>query len=314
MPRLSVLAPLALPLALAACFGSGGNGGSGVPLFTSFDAIEAGSVVDVPGESAVNYNGVVGGGEINAESAPETGSSTARLTFDENVELSAVRLANSFSVRGDSATEFTDPPVAAGTDDELLLATRLDGVDPSDRVWIYQGPNGNQPFSYMTFGIWELGIGGDTDLGGAAWGSSAEAATVTARAGAVTYTGRLLGTQIQAGANPTGTYRSTEADATLTADFDANTIALASSNTQLLGQPGNIGLNIETVIPAEIAGSSFGTNGVIRIDGAEGVTAGTFGGQFFGPAAEEVGGWFDVDNTTNNDRYFGAFGAAEVVP
>lgn len=314
MRRLSVLAPLSLPLALVACFGGGGDGGSGVPLFTSFDDIEANSVVDVPSESAINYNGTIAGGEIDAENEPETGSSTVRLTYDENAELSAARLSNAFPLRGDSVTDFTDPPVETGTNDELLLATRLDGIDPADRVWVYQGPNGNLPFTYMTFGIWELGIGGDTDLGGAAWGSPAEAATVTARAGAVNYTGRLLGTQIQAGADPTGTYRFLEADATLTADFDANTIALASSNTQLVGQAGNIGLNIVTDTPAEIAGSSFGANGIIRIDGAQGVTEGTFGGQFFGPAADEVGGWFDVDNVTNNDRYFGSFGAAEVVP
>lgn len=308
MRRLPALAPSSLPLLLAACLG-GGNSGDGISAFVSFDDIDADSVVDVPSQTAVNYNGAFAAGEIDATNEEETGSSTLRLTYDESSDVSAFRLTNTFPVRGTVVTTFSDAPVDAGTNDELLLATRLEGATPADRAWIYQGDNGNLPFSYMTFGIWELGIGDDTDLGGAAWGSPATAATVTAQAGAVAYTGRLLGTQIQGGADPTGPYRMLEADATITADFDANTVSLASANTQLLGQAVAAPLDIVTDTPADIAGNSFGNNGIIRILGAEADTEGQFGGQFFGPAADEVGGWFNVENTGNNDRYFGAFGA-----
>lgn len=315
MRRLPALVPVSLPLLLAACLGGGGGGG--VATFTSFADIGANDVVDIPSATAINYNGDIVAGEIDGTNQAETGSSTARLTVDQNADQISIRLSNSFPDRGDVVTEFTDPPVGAGTNDELTLSTRTDGVDPTDRLWVYQGPNGVLPFNYMTFGIWELDIGGNTDLGGAAWGAPTAAASVAALTGAaVVYTGRLLGTQIQAGLDPTGPYRFLEADATITANFDANTIALASTNTREVGQVGAVALDIVTTTPGDIAGNSFGANGIVRIVGALGSTEGTFGGQFFGPAAEEVGGWFNIDNINpgNSDRYFGSFGALEGVP
>lgn len=341
MKVVTALLPLSMPLVLVACLGGGGGNGSNGPLaldsrptpFTSFEDITANSLVEGTAATSVNY-----AADIVPASVPPrpdlagvlttTGSSALRfLTGDEiepddpaddpAFEFGGLRLTVNVPGRSPLIADFLDEADGAGvglTAGRFVAFEIADDVDAvTDRLYLDQ----NDDLSYLTYGIWEFGIGGESvDFGGAAWGASTplDGAGSMPLAGEATYTGDLIGHNVRGGS--TAIY---VADTTIAVDFGAaqDQLTFSSTNTRtLLDDTPDFGLNILPT-QATISGNTFSSSEAIdlqaRLDNPllDLAYDGSFSGTFFGPEAAEAGGWFDVVGTGSvgtGDRYFGSFG------
>ena len=320
----TALLPLTMPLVLAACLGGGGgSGGSSSgqsgPLtldstssqFTSFDDITANSLVEADAASSVNYRADIVGGEVERDGDVSNEGSTLRVLYSDSVTVpEAGRLTVNLPADETIVRDFEDAPTAVGTGASAsrYVAFEIDDGGVTDRLQLNDPENNG--FDYMTFGLWELEIGqASIDVGGAAWG----AVTPTVGdnpmpiAGTATYEGDLIGYNVLAAS--TTTY---VADSTIAADFGAGTVTFSSSNTvNLATGAAAAGFNI-TPTAGTITGNGFsGDDPQIAAD--PGAFEGSFGGNFYGPDAAEAGGWFELRNPfTDNDRYFGSFGGAQL--
>lgn len=324
----TALLPLTMPMLLAACLGGGGSGGSSSgqsgPLtlnstptdFTSFEAITANSLVEASAPTSVNYAAdVVGGNVDRLGELSFLGSALRILTGDEippevegddpEFEFGGLRLT--VNLPGDTtiARDFTEEPTEVGGYGRLQIVGESEAV--TDRLYLNEG----EDLDYMAFGVWEIGLGEETiDMGGAAWGALTPTAGDNAMpaGGVASYSGELIGYNFQGGA--TTVYI---ADSTLGANFDADTVSLTASNTRaLIGGAGAAGLDI-VASPGTISGNGFSGNAInlqAAVDNPGLDFSGSYGGAFYGPDAAEAGGWFEVRNDGNNDRYFGSFGGA----
>jgi hypothetical protein len=319
----TVLVPLTMPLLLAACLGGGGgsggggggsSGGQSGPLtldstptdFTSFSDITANSLVEANAASSVNYRADIVGVDVERDGDLSNDGSTLRSLYSDSATVpEAVRLTVNLPADETIVRDFEDPatPLGAGDSADRFAALEINDGGVTDRLSLNVG----EDLNYLSFGLWELDLGQPSiDVGGAAWGATTPTMPL---AGTATYEGDLIGYNVLAAS--TTTY---VADSTLAADFGAGTVTFSSSNTVNLetGAPA-AGFNI-TPTAGTISGNGFsGSNPQIAAD--PGAFVGSFGGNFYGPDAAEAGGWFELSNPfTGNDRYFGSFGGAEVVP
>ena len=322
----TALLPLTMPLVLAACLGGGGgSGGSSSgqsgPLtlgstptadFTSFSDIEANSLVEATAPTSVNYAADVVGGNVDRGGVlSDEGSSLRILTgdainpddLDAGLEFDGLRLTVNLPGDATIVRDFFDEPTDVG---DYGRFQNLDDADEvTDRLYLNEG----EDLEYMVFGVWEIGLGEATiDMGGAAWGALTPTAgdNPMPPAGTASYAGELIGYNFTGGA--TTVYI---ADSTLAANFGADTVSLTASNTRsLIGAAPSPGLDI-VASPGTISGNGFtgaAINLQAQVDNPLLDFAGSYGGAFYGPDAAEAGGWFEVRNVDNNDRYFGSFG------
>lgn len=312
------LLPLTMPLVLAACLGNGGGGGgsgssSSLPSFTSFPALEPNAVVVASTGSSVNYAADVDGGFVDREGDITVQSSSLRIQTGDQVEqfspeFEALRLTVNVPEGRAFVRDFVEET------DSINFIRRFDIVDEeeqvTDRLHVVADIG---PPSYTAYGIWEVGIGGESvDMGGAAWG----ALTPTVgdgsmpTGGTVGYRGFLLGHNVRDDGTTAYVARSE-----LVANFDDDTVTFSSNFTAELGNPTNSNPGLDIVGgEGEISGNGFSGMTIdlrAAVDDNSLSFDGSFGGNFFGPEAVDAGGWFEVTNTDNNDRYFGSFGAME---
>lgn len=326
----TALLPLTMPLVLAACLGGGGGNGSSSgqsdPLtldstpsqFTAFSDIEANSLVEATAATSVNYAADVVGGNVDRDGDLSFEGAALRILSgdpidpddpDAGLEFDGLRLTVDLPADATLVRDFMDEPTEVGAYGRFAIENEAE--DETDVLHLNEG----EDLDYMTFGVWEIGLGEETiDMGGAAWGALTPTAgdNPMPATGEASYAGELIGYNFTGGA--TTVYI---ADSNLAADFDADTVSLTASNTRaLIGGAGAPGLDI-VASPGTISGNGFtGTaiNLQAQVDDPLLDFDGQYGGAFYGPDAAEAGGWFEVSNTDNNDRYFGSFGGAEVVP
>jgi hypothetical protein len=182
---------------------------------------------------------------------------------------------------------------------------------------------GAQGLSYASFGTWTLQAcsnSSDCDstyagtFGGAQGGSYQ---TQTLPTGTATYNGGATGFVLQpVGTNPLNAARFSGA-ATLTANFTTGAVtggvsgitAYHAETGAAVGSVNNIGMT------ATITGTTF--NGTTSVTGGAGTAfdiagaTGTVNGAFFGPAAQEAAGVFNVTGGANNTTLLGSFGTAK---
>lgn len=184
---------------------------------------------------------------------------------------------------------------------------------------------------YTAFGVWDLAPCANTasctpayagTYGGAKLGVVLTSTMPTT--GGATYTGGAVGYVVQPVAvNPTNVAQF-YGTSSLTANFgtggitgsitgiNAYSVGNNSSGQTLLGTINNIGLTA-TISGSSYAGTTTVTGGAGTAFNIAGAT-GTVTGGFYGPAANETAGVFDLSGGANNTTLVGSFGAKQAAP
>ena len=247
------------------------------------------------------------------EDEPDFDVEALRLTIDlPNGETLTADFTAEEDGPGDSALFVGERQVTIQVEDGDNPDQFIDNViDVTDRLYVTD----DDELDYMTFGIWEIGEGLDSvDLGGSAWGNPTsvdqDAVNPMPLAGTAEYEGGLIAHNVRS--EETRIYTATSL---LVADFTEGEVTFSSTGTQRLdgfdAEPELLDIEPTTV---SIEGNTFSSD---TIDiAAPGNFEGGFGGAFYGANAAEAGGWFNVTNTDNDDRYFGSFGGkrGDIVP
>ncbi len=284
--------------ALAACGGGSDSDGPPAVTFTTVSAIEADSYVKTRQSVARAVPIVVANDGTIAKADDPAGPFDADLLvrFDDVVDLVAARI-QPFAVNLDAARPGILRDVAPGDPRFVVLA---EDTIPKNADRAVMGDPGSAGLEHLLFGIWlQPGIAffDVAYLGGAAFGTFTPAAAVPS-GGAATYTGPSVGHRVAAD----GVVSAVSSTVTLVADFDQAQASLAT----------DAGLDIATgaVLPDLAISGTLAVSGN-RLAGS-GTTAGGLSGpidgRFFGPAAEEAGGAFDLKGA-GVERYIGSFGA-----
>lgn len=210
------------------------------------------------------------------------GTTTARYTSLDVAGLPWLD-AGSSHVAGAPASPFTTGPEA-----QVALV-----ANPNVLGW-----------SYQSFGVWNTA----TPVGGAMHASSFGAptpASAVPTSGTATFTGKLAGLYV----SPTGQGAAAAADLSVRADFRARSLAFGSSGTVLtrdLRAPAAApGLNLSGTLTYQPNSNAF--SGTLR--NAAGTMSGTTSGKFYGPAAQELGGAFNLRASGTSEAFTGAYGA-----
>ena len=123
--------------------------------------------------------------------------------------------------------------------------------------------------------------------------------------GSATFAGKLAGLYV----SPTGEGSIATADFSINANFSTRSLSLASSGTTLTRELSALtpvpNLNLSGTLTYSPGSGTF--NGTLA--NAGGTMSGSSKGQFYGPAAQELGGVFTVKSSTGVETLAGAYGA-----
>lgn len=208
---------------------------------------------------------------------------------------------------GFTVTESTDPNVAVGANSNLQN---------------YAGVNNLQ---YTVYGTWDLDPSSSNTtplysgtFAGGYFGVAQTASMPTS--GSATYTGGATGFIVQPNStNASGIAGAFYGSSSLTANFASGNVT--GSITGINAYQGNTNTLVGTVndigLTATISGSAYA--GTASVTGAAGTAfdisgaTGPLVGGFYGPAANETAGVFNLTGGTNHVSVTGAFGAAKPV-
>lgn len=161
-------------------------------------------------------------------------------------------------------------------------------------------------WDYQSFGVWNYVINNGPDWGveSVSFGVATLGSAVPS-SGAATFTGKLGGLYF----SPTSEGSVAAANLTVNVDFGARSLSFASSGTRLTRDLASgtaaPGLDLSGTLTYLPSTSAFtGT-----LTSAGGTLAGATHGQFYGPAAQELGGAFAVKSSTTVETFTGAYGA-----
>jgi len=300
MKQLALLPPMALAasaLLLVACGGGGSSSVRPSDPFTSFSAINPPQTVKASGLTAEStYSAPEPDFLVTAiGSIRESETSTANLTYDADGNLTRVSIETPFSTviwdrsRGDTID----------VDEGLILLENSKGtvlgsaVDPVEQDWDYQ-----------TFGTWLTGFdNGSGRTGAFSIGAPTPDDRLPARASAM-FTGKTVGTYV----DPAGESYFTAGDLSVDADFlnrqlDFATTDTAKLNLHTLKESDADNLDLTGTLNYELGKNSFSGS----VNGTD--LEGTAKGRFYGPNAEELGGYFNLRGS-GIEAYRGAFGGS----
>lgn len=294
---------LGLPvIGLAACGGGGGSGDSFVPAgvtpvpFESFSAFGPNEVTALDAGDAIQGTiRLSDDGDVASSGPFDPVVASLRLRLDDDTLVEALQL-----IAGDRRVtlDLADPNVEAVDDPDLGLVAITRETDSRIDLLVLADPE-ELGFEYQTFGIW---LGGQAASNTAIFGAGAFGATTQAAQlptdGNSRYDGRLVGIASVGDVLIEGV----TADVRLDVDFAAQSIAFATTNTLGDDVPDP---TLDMAGTLNVAGAGF-TGSVATAGGG---FAGDVDGHFYGPAAEEAAGVFDLGGA-NADSFTGAFGAA----
>ena len=296
-------------LVLAGCGGGGGSGGGGSgsgatpQAFTSFENLEPGSLVQLDAGTA--RQGIVRVGDdgetIVAQGPFAAVDATLDVQLDADADLTTLRLrAGGRTIALDLRRDDTDGGELEGDARFIVIERETD----TSLAYIALSDPEAFGFDYLTFGEWASFRAPTPEvlIGWGAFGAKTAVAGMPT-AETATYTGATLGSAFVADGDIDG-LQDVGADVTLNANFGTATLGFTTTRTR--------DLETDALIPA------LNMNGTLAINGAGfGGTAtttsgwsGPVDGSFYGPAAEEAGGVFDVSGA-GFERYMGAFGAKQ---
>jgi len=269
------------------------------PTFTSWSAVQPSSTVTVNGLSQevtatidLNTDLVT---NISTPSAVSKNSSITS-TFDANKLLTKVVFTTptttlSFdAAAGDYIVDLSPQTVVALNNAQTAAA-------------IFANPFG-LGWDYQTFGVWSEQTGTDSGTYAVMSVGAPTAGSSIPTSNSATFFGAAGGQYVNAG----GDSYLTVADLTVTANFLNRSLSFTTANTVVTQDLStfafNNGLNLNGTLTYAAGINSFtGT-----VTSANGLT-GSSTGQFYGPAAQELGGVFYVKAASGLETYGGAYGA-----
>ena len=158
-------------------------------------------------------------------------------------------------------------------------------------------------WNYQSFGVWNDELG-STGLQLRSFGAATPASAIPVT-GSATFSGKLAGGYV----SPQGTGTVASADLAVNVNFADRTLAFASTNTVL----GTVAWSKVAAPNLNLGGTLTYSPGVNSFSGtltsAGGTMSGKSTGQFYGPAAQELGGVFAVKSATTVETFAGAYGA-----
>lgn len=319
--RLTMLAVSVL--ALAGCAGGGGGGGSN-------DGATGGDGGDSAGIMPTSQNVTVG--ETAPSSVPSVMANGTNTALTQGI---------AFGLNGAAATTGSTAPnqvsaqmVIQGSGSPVLQVTTPGGTDtvafgtPSNSALgakFYgptQGTQGGGKYTYnlssfqqlanltySDFGIWDRdltsaaaqnaqGLVSNDAIASAYYRGAETPLAQMPPTGTFTYNGSTVGASV----NTSGGITSIAGDIALTANFAAATINGSVTNLYSTAGP----LNLYGDLAGSISGNSFSGTGLAKENGAT-VGSGGFSGKFFGPAAQEVAGQWNLEGS--GVKAMGSFGA-----
>lgn len=202
-----------------------------------------------------------------------------------------------------TAADFSSGPPSGST--WTLLSASKQGSDGSVRTLTISDPASSR-LNYTVLGAWGYAANATaarTTDGWLAFGSATRGSDLPL-SGTATYSGVMFGRY----ADGTDLW-SVSASANATADFANRSVSLNTSGTQIANLAGT-----PTLQPASdlnLSGTLSYASGSNALGGTLSTTSGLSGpaaGQFYGPAAAEIGGTFFVSDSADTKQMAGSFG------
>jgi hypothetical protein len=155
-------------------------------------------------------------------------------------------------------------------------------------------------WDYQSFGVWTSG----NVFRANSYGSPTPGSAIPA-IGAATFTGKLAGAYV----SPAGAGSAATAELTVSANFGARSLDLRSTGTTLTRDfaTATPAPNLDVTGTLTYAAGSNSFRGTIVNTG--GTMSGSSLGQFYGPAAQELGGAFTLKAPAGVESFVGAYGA-----
>jgi hypothetical protein len=298
---------------LFGCGGGGGGGGGGLTttIFTDWSSVNPPQIVGFTGLSQdtkfeldpdpATPPFTIPVDEINTTNV----TATLRYRADgsiERIDISTPRVALSWNLAAGDIINNDRPLVYAGDTSVLKFGVLYNPLHPAADPWEYQ-----------TFGAWADARPIDAgDVGALSVGTPTPGDAIPPLSTA-TFIGHSAG--IYTTSDGTAAYV-TESAVSVDVNFFNQELVLNTTGTTLT--------NIETGTPwtnspptLDVTGTltyAPGVNsfaGPVTANGATGGMTGTSTGQFYGPAAEELGGVFSLTGADGREHYSGAYGAAK---
>jgi C-lobe and N-lobe beta barrels of Tf-binding protein B len=300
----STLPRIALPIfvaSIAACGGGGGGGGSTireVP-FTSFSAVRPNETVVMAGiaQPASGTLTLFGGGGFSVDTANlgAVENATAKLTYDRSTNLSALSFASP-----QASASFRNVTCGGGVCSAETASSVVVAMDARALGWDYQ-----------SFGVWLNQTSPTTFQAASISAGAVTPASAVPTGGPFTFSGFATGFYV----NGNGVSFATAADMTAVLNMGTpRSIAFTTSNTQIssLNSAGTPILDHSLNLSGSLIYDA-GSNRFSGVVAAQQMT-GSATGQFYGPAAEEIGGVYGLHSTNqvldpqNRSRMIGSFG------
>jgi hypothetical protein len=211
-----------------------------------------------------------------------------------------------------SGTSVTTPPEAQvlvrGSNNSAQA--KFDGLDVAwkkagDALQLELSANPSaQGWNYQSFGVWNNQAAHTGEIALSSFGAPTPASAVPL-AGSATFVGKLGGFYV----SPAGEGSLAAANLTLNADFSARSLNFLSSGS-------SVTRDLSAASPArhlDLNGTLVYAPGTNTFSGtlknAGGTMSGSSKGQFYGPAAQELGGVFTVKSANTVETFSGAYGA-----
>ncbi len=292
--------------------GCGGGGGGGTitdiapPMPTTTTKTENG----ISQEADYTASGTVVT-SVTDQIANKTGSSVSITTNDADGVIQKVAITTPNGL----VTWDTNNGDMIDTSGAVIAVT-----NPSSLGVVINKDNPSVPWQYQTFGIWETGLDTNTGrIGSISVGESTTGSNIPLT-GTVDFDGVSGGIYI----DPVGKTYITASDLYARVDFGQRTIAMETVGTgKIDAVTGDIGSgNYPVDLSLDMQGTlrySAGLNSFTGTVSAPGMTgtvstpgmSGTSTGQFYGPAAQELGGVFSLQGA-GVETYQGAYGAVQI--
>lgn len=333
MKTKAIAAALALAL-LTGCASSGGGGGGGdakaqfeanpllcflIPFMCIIAMFD--DSIAAPGSSAssapLSSTGFTTWGDLQRDARTEAPGLGYTLAYEMSADgtMRVVRTpvaAGGAVVQYDASGKlisFGDGTTSFGTSQSGNLAAlgqpgidRLHGASGSTAVVANPYALG---WNYQSFGAWnQQNAGGIGTITASSFGQATPASAVPT-SGQATFTGKSAGLYV----SPAGQGSVTAADVTVNANFSARSLGFSTSGT-----------TIARDLKAPVAAPHLNLNGTFTysagsnafsgtVSNAGGSMSGSSKGQFYGPAAQELGGAYSLKSPTTVETFTGAYGA-----
>ena len=301
----SQFAGFSVVLLVAGC--GGGGGSSSVPEvpFTSFLAVRPSTTVAMSGGISTTATGTYTTAGTTTTVSPlalpivDTSAANAqKLTYDSNRALSGM----TFSTPNGSAS------FSRSSGPFVCSVGVCQGISGTATGVVIDGVSSPLGWSYQTFGVWERPLSATTLQAGAISAGAVTPASAVPSSGSATFTGLTSAFYVDAGGTPYFAAAQMSATATWTG---TPSIAFSTSGTQTVNL--NSGLTNTNASFLNLTGTFSYDSNVNRFSGpvnAPGATmSGTGTGRFYGPAAQEIGGAFNL--TGLGGSMIGGFGGRQ---